>query len=188
MPIRCLSNEFCGHAILSSLSSLADWTRAGHALMSTEVIEKEEDIMKESYFPMCSAERGQHEPGGDQVRRISTRFVMALSPNFACWQCEEPLPPRFCGVWAETEPHPTLLVTCSPECQGDVLRQSEGKGVEVCALKSPKVRALLDRDEDIISIVEGQRMADGLLVAPYGEGPRGIVRERLAMALRAREN
>lgn len=113
---------------------------------------------------------------------------MALSPNFACWQCEEPLPPRFCGVWAETKPHPTLLVTCSPGCQATVLSESEGQGVEVYALKSPEVRALLDRDEDIISIVEGQRMAGGLLLAPYGEGPSGIVRERLAMALKASEN
>jgi hypothetical protein len=156
--------------------------------MSTEVIEKEEDIMKKTYFPMCSAERGQHEPGGDQVRRISTRFVTALSPNFACWQCEEPLPPRFCGVWAETEPHPTLLITCSPGCQATVLSESERQGVEVYALKPPEVRALLDRDEDIISIVEGQRIAGGLLLAPYGQGPRGIVREHLAMTLKAKDN
>ncbi len=118
----------------------------------------------------------------------NVKFVMALSPNFACWQCEEPLPPRLFGVWVETKPHPTLLVTCSPACQATVLSDGEGPGVEVYALKPPEVRALLDRDEDIISIVEGQRMAGGLLLAPYGEGPSGIVRERLAMALKASEN
>ncbi len=116
------------------------------------------------------------------------KFVIAASPDFACWQCEEALPPRFCGVWAETEPHPALLVTCSPGCQAAVLRESEGPGVEVYALKPPEVRALLDRENDMVSIVEGQRVAGGLLLAPYGEGPRGIVREHLAMTLKAREN
>ena len=118
----------------------------------------------------------------------NVKYVIAASPEFACWQCEEALPPRFCGAWAETEPHPTLLITCSPGCQATVLSESEGHGVAVYALKPPEVRALLDRDEDIISIVEGQRMAGGLLLAPYGEGPSGIVREHLAMALKATEN
>jgi len=118
----------------------------------------------------------------------NVKFVMALSPNFACWQCEEALPPRLCGVWVETEPHPTLLVTCSPGCQATVLSDGEGPGVEIYALKPPEVRALLDRDEDIISIVEGQRIAGGLLLAPYGKGPRGIVREHLAMTLKAKDN
>ncbi len=116
------------------------------------------------------------------------KFVIAASPDFACWQCEEPLPPRFCGVWAETEPHPTLLITCSPACQTAVIRQSEVEGMEVYALKPPEVRALLDRENDMVTIVEGQRMAGGLLLAPYGEGPRGIVREHLAMALKAKDN
>ncbi len=116
------------------------------------------------------------------------KFVIAASPDFGCWACEEPLPPGFCGVWAEAEPHPTLLVTCSPACQADVLRQSEGHGVEVYALKSPEVRALLDREHDMVSFVEGQRMAGGLLLAPYGEGPRGIVRKHLALALKAKDN
>ncbi len=118
----------------------------------------------------------------------NVKFVIAASPEFACWQCEEPLPPRFCGVWAETKPHPTLLVTCSPGCQATVLSDGEGPGVEIYALKPPEVRALLDREDDMVSIVEGQRMAGGLLLAPYGEGPRGIVRERLAMALKAKDN
>ncbi len=81
-----------------------------------------------------------------------------------------------------------IFLTCSLECQATVLSESEGYEVEVYALKSPEVRALLDRENDMVTIVEGQRMADGLLLAPYGEGPRGIVRERLAMALKARDN
>ena len=123
------------------------------------------------------------------VEGRNVKFVIAASPDFACWACEEPLPPGFCGVSAQLHPRPPMIfLTCSLECQATVLSESEGHGVEVYALKPPEVRALLDRDEDIISIVEGQRMAGGLLLAPYGEGPRGIVRERLAMALKAKDN
>jgi hypothetical protein len=69
-----------------------------------------------------------------------------------------------------------------------VLSDGEGPGVEIYALKPPEVRALLDRENDMVSIVEGQRMAGGLLLAPYGEGPRGVRREHLAMALKAKDN
>ena len=117
----------------------------------------------------------------DSAATNSMPIILIASPEYRCWECENPLLPRFCGVSASIRDHLLLFLVCSTTCQAGVLEDSKHIGVEFLPLSPPVVRCLLDDEENIVAIVEGQRIADGLLLAPYGTGPRGLARELLQM-------
>jgi hypothetical protein len=86
--------------------------------------------------------------------------ILAFTPGFGCWYCEQQLSAGFCGVHATQTLGPGktqryLFITCCERCQRGALKECDQSRVPAQAWTGPEVRDLLDSEENIAGVLEG---------------------------------
>jgi hypothetical protein len=96
---------------------------------------------------------------GNQGIFTSERSILAFTRDNACWHCEKPLPPAFCGVRAFIPPndlfkYPILFLTCLPICQRRVLAELQPLGLWTEVWDPLRIRRFLDDPENITGTLQ----------------------------------